>query len=142
VSYQLNVLALAEGRSRGADEVFFLNSQGRLAEGAITNLFLVSGGVVQTPDVSCGLLPGITRLAVLELCRDEGVPAAVGVYGEDALAAAAEVFCTNSLRGVMAVSSILEWPDKPLTDRPVTARLQAAYARLVRRLCGSADRPR
>jgi len=142
LSYQLNVLALAEGRRRGADEVFFLNSRGCLAEGAITNLFLVSRGMVQTPDIACGLLPGVTRQMVLEICRDQGIQAEVGVYGEDALAAADEVFCTNSLRGVVAVSKILEWPHKPLAEHLLTARLQAAYAGLVRNFCNTACGPR
>lgn len=137
ISYQLNVLALAEGRRRGADEVFFLNSQGRLTEGAITNLFLVRDGVVLTPDVSCGLLPGITRQVVMELCGAEGLPIEVGAYAEDDLAAADEVFCTNSLRGIMAVSKLLDCPEHVLGAHGVTQRLQRAYAGLVERTCGS-----
>jgi hypothetical protein len=52
LSYQLNVLALAEGRKSGADEVYFLNAAGRLTEGAITNLFFARGGRAFTPDVA------------------------------------------------------------------------------------------
>ena len=75
LSYQLNVLALAEGRKSGADEVYFLNAAGRLTEGAITNLFFARGGRAFTPDVACGLLPGVTREVVLEVCAEEGVAA-------------------------------------------------------------------
>jgi len=130
LSYQGNVLALAEGRQRGADEVFFLNSRGHLTECAITNLFFVAGGVVCTPDVGCGLLPGITRQVVLEICEDRGLPAEVGVYEERDLRAADEVFCTNSLRGVVAVEKILDYPGRRPGVHDVTARLQRAYAEL------------
>jgi len=136
LSYQSNVLALAEGRRAGADEVFFLNSQGRLAEGAVTNLFLVREGVVCTPDVSCGLLPGVTRGVVLELCEELHVPAETGTYTEAQLYAADEVFCTNSLRGVIPVARILDCPEFGPASHDFTRRLQAEYASLVRRLGG------
>ncbi len=132
LSYQLNVLALSEGRAAGADEVYFLNGAGDLAEGAITNLFWVRGGVVHTPDVACGLLPGVTREVVLELCAEQGIPAEAGRYAEADLLGATEVFCTNSLRGLVGVSRILGSPDVAPTGGPILARLQAAYATAVR----------
>jgi branched-subunit amino acid aminotransferase/4-amino-4-deoxychorismate lyase len=128
LSYQGNVLALAEGRRRGADEVYFLNSRGRLAEGSFTNLFFVRGGVVRTPSVECGLLPGIGRQVVLEACGAEGIPAEEGAYEEAELTGAAEAFCTNSLRGVMPVGRLLDRPGARLSPGEVTRRLQRAFA--------------
>jgi len=136
LSYQLNVLALAEARRRGADEAFFLNTAGHLAECAVSNLFFVAGGAVRTPAVSCGLLPGVTRAVVIELCGEEGLPVEEGAWGEEELCRAEEAFCTNSLRGVMGVERILDYEDAALRVGPVTRRLQRAYAALVRRTCG------
>jgi len=138
LSYQGNILALADARSRGADEVYFVNSRGHLAEGAITNLFLVRGGVVCTPEAECGLLPGITRETVMELCGAATIRCETGRYGESELAGADEVFCTNSLRGVIPVKAILEFPDSEFATRPVTDRLQQLYAQLVRAECPGA----
>jgi branched-subunit amino acid aminotransferase/4-amino-4-deoxychorismate lyase len=135
LSYQLNVLALAEGRMAGADEVYFLNAAGHLAEGAVTNLFFVRGGAVFTPDVACGLLPGVTRQIVLEVCAAEGIPAETGRCGEPELLAANEAFCTNSLRGVVGVRAILGSPQAVPPGGPLVARLQQAYAALVREEC-------
>ena len=135
LSYQLNVLALAEGRKSGADEVYFLNAAGRLTEGAITNLFFARGGRALTPDVACGLLPGVTREVVLEVCAEEGVAAETGCYAEPELLAADEVFCTNSLRGVVGVRAILGSPEVTPPGGPVLARIQRAYAARVRRDC-------
>jgi len=138
LSYQENLLALARARERGAGEVYFLNTRGRLAEGAITNLFFVRSKTVCTPAVECGLLPGVTRQVVLELCDAEGMPHEEGQYGEKELASADEVFCTNSLRGIVPVSAILEYPEKTFPNRPMTSALQRAYAELVRRECEGA----
>ena len=131
-SYQANLLALAEARGRGADEVYFLNSRGHLTEGAITNLFMVCGGAVHTPHERCGLLPGITREAVTELCAEEGIPLEEGEYEEAQFVFADEVFCTNSLRGIVPVRAIMDMPEVELGEGAVTARLQALYAELVR----------
>jgi len=135
LSYQLNALALAEGRRSGADEVYLLNSAGHLAEGAVTNLFLVQRGVVLTPDVSCGLLPGITRQAVLDLCGKLGVDVQLGTFPEADLAAAEEVFCTNSLRGVVGVRRVVAEGVRDLVGGPVTARIQAGYAQAAHEAC-------
>jgi len=137
LSYLSNVLALAEARRRGADEVYFLNSRGHLAEGAITNIFLVRGGTLHTPEVACGLLPGITREIVMELCAASGIRCQTGRYEESALAEAEEVFCTNSLRGIIPVKAILEMPDRHFGENAVTRRLHGLYAALVRAECAA-----
>ena len=134
LSYQFNLLSLAEGRRAGADEVYFLNSRGLLTEGATTNLFFVRQGKVFTPDVLCGLLPGITRKAVIQVCDAEHIPLEIGEYAEDSLKEADEVFCTNSLKGVMAVNRILNWPEKRLS-KDLTTCIQAWYAERVREHC-------
>jgi branched-subunit amino acid aminotransferase/4-amino-4-deoxychorismate lyase len=131
LSYQGNVLALAEARQAGADEVYFLDSHGRLTEGATTNLFLVRQGIACTPEVECALLPGVTREVVLELCRANDIPAETGRYSEDDLLEADEVFCTNGLRGIIPVSALIDHPEVTLSQRTITGRLQDLYAAFV-----------
>ncbi|MFO7955725.1 MAG: aminotransferase class IV [Candidatus Brocadiia bacterium] len=131
LSYQANVLALAEGRAAGAHEVYFLNGREELTEGAISNLFFVREGVVCTPELDCGLLPGITRAVVLELCSEHGVPCETGAYGEPVLLNAEEAFCTNSLRGIVPVERVLGPPNVTYTSGPVTSSLQSHYAAFV-----------
>jgi len=127
LSYMDNVLALAAARRRGADEVYFLNSQARLTEGATSNLFWVRRGAVHTPAVGCGLLPGITRGIVLDICREETLPVREGAFPDADLIEAEEVFCTNGLRGVMGVRSLLDPPHAFPADAPVTAAIRRAY---------------
>ena len=135
LSYQANLLALAEARSRGADDGLLLNSADDLCECTISNVFLVRDGRVLTPAQSCGPLPGVTRAVVLELCRELGLHAEEGRFGIDELEAAEEVFCTNSLRGIMPVCEVVGiCPGLP-SPGAATARLQAAYAGEALRWC-------
>ena len=55
------VMARAEADAAGAQEAILLNSNGRLAEGTTSNLFWIKNGVVCTPMLPDGALPGVTR---------------------------------------------------------------------------------
>src|SRR5262249_7394648 len=95
-----NVLAHMEAEDAGAKETILLNTRGFLAEGTHTNVFFVKKGVVKTPALDCGLLPGITRQVLLECCAEAGVPHEEGEYPAEALSKADEVFITSTLQEV------------------------------------------
>ncbi|MFP4177094.1 MAG: aminotransferase class IV [Planctomycetota bacterium] len=137
LSYQENKLAMRLAARMGGDEVYFLNTKGNLAEGAISNLFWVSGRHVYTPAESQGLLPGIGRRVVLEVCEEEGIPTTCGAFSEKALLEAEEVFCTNSLRGVIPVEDILHPHRITVPGRDVTERVQSLTATRIKQECGS-----
>ena len=89
--------ARAEYPATHADEVLLANERGQLCEGTITNLFADFGdGVLATPRLDCGLLPGILRGELL----DEG-RAVEAVYTFDDLKSAKTIFVGNSLRGLI-----------------------------------------
>lgn len=80
------------------DEVLLLNGEGDLAEGTITNLFLDLGdGVLATPPVEAGALPGVLRAELL----DQGKAVEARLSPSD-IAQARAVFVGNSLRGLIA----------------------------------------
>jgi branched-subunit amino acid aminotransferase/4-amino-4-deoxychorismate lyase len=102
ISYLESVLAQREAFERGAHEAIRLNTAGALAEGAVSNLFLVRDGGLATPGLQCGALPGITRQLVLELAYQAGVAAdGNAVLHPHDLANADEAFLTNSLREIV-----------------------------------------
>ncbi|TGP23756.1 MULTISPECIES: aminotransferase class IV family protein [unclassified Mesorhizobium] len=89
--------ARAEYLATRADEVLLANERGELCEGTITNLFADFGdGVLATPRLDCGLLPGILRGTLL----DEG-RAVEAIYTFDDLKSAKAIFVGNSLRGLI-----------------------------------------
>ncbi len=106
LSYYENVLARREAGAAGWDEAIFLNTSGNLAEGSVSNIFLVFGEKVVTPDLQSGLLPGITRRRAIDACAAIGLPLEERTVRPEELSQAGECFVTNSLMGVMPVASI------------------------------------
>jgi branched-chain amino acid aminotransferase len=126
LSYTDMVLALGEARARGADDAIVLDSSDHVVEGTSSNIFVVANGDLRTPPLSCGILPGIARAAVMDL-----ISAQEGVLVSSDLAAADEVFLTSSLRGVAPVTSIDGVPVGRGTPGPMTRRIIARYARAI-----------
>ena len=116
------VTAMREARAQGAGEGILRNTQGRMACGARTNLFVVTGGVVITPPVGEGALPGIVRGALLEFLPQRGIEVIEAPVSETVLVAADELFATNSLVGVMG----LRLPGGP-EQGPVTVRARELW---------------
>jgi aminodeoxychorismate lyase len=134
------ILARAEAEAAGADEAILLNTDGYAVEAAAGNLFFIQAGVVGTPPVISGILPGVTRSVVLELCAAAGLPTREQAPLPAVLAQAEGVFVTLSTLGVVAAASL---DGQPLAESPLTARLQADYWALVDRECGpGGDFPR
>jgi len=69
----LQVMARIEAAARGADEALLLNTNGEVAEAASANLFWVYHDKICTVPTGRGVLPGITRAVVLEICQGLGV---------------------------------------------------------------------
>src|SRR5262249_49161453 len=112
-NYLVSVLAVAEARRRGAYEPILCDSVGRLTEGGSSNFFLVRGERVITPSLSVGLLEGITRKTVIDLCRNNGIVVDEGPLWPVDLRSADEAFLTSSVRGILPVVRV---DGKPLAD--------------------------
>jgi branched-chain amino acid aminotransferase group I len=104
--YMENVLARTAARAAGYDEAIFLNEQGYLAEGSTTNVFLVSHGELITPCFESGVLPGITRDAVLEIARTSHIKATERWVELNELTEAGEAFLTNSILELVPLASV------------------------------------
>ena len=80
----------------GCDEVLFFNARGELCEGSFTSVFVEKDGTLFTPDLSCGLLPGILREEMIEAGQ-----AKEAVLTLENLQEADAIYVGNSLRGLM-----------------------------------------
>jgi branched-chain amino acid aminotransferase len=131
LAYVDAVAALLEAQRAGADEALLLDTQGHCSEATASNLFAWTGGALVTPPVSCGALPGITREAIVELARVDGVDVVERVLGLDELLAADEAFLTSSLRGIVPLVRIGKGPIGDGTPGEFTRRMAAAYRALL-----------
>jgi len=129
-NYLPHLLAREDARRRGAEEAILLNTNGKIAEGSASNLFLVLGGGMATPDPGSGILPGITRSVVMELACGMGIAMDERALSPEELLAADEAFLTNSLMEVMPLVAVDGRPIGGGSPGPITRALQAAYRSL------------
>ena len=118
------VLSMFDAYDRGADTSCVVDAQGNVAEGPGFNVFMVKDGVVRTADR--GVLEGISRKTVIELCGTLAIPLRIGPVPAAELAAADEVFLSSTGGGVLPIAKVdgrplAAWPG------PVTQRLRDAY---------------
>jgi branched-chain amino acid aminotransferase len=132
LNYLNNVLAKQEARRQGADEALLLNAAGQVAEATVANVFAVRGGILLTPPGSDGALEGLTRATVLELAREQGIPAEERTLGRYDLLAAEEVFITGSGARIVAVGSLDGRQIGKNGPGPVTRSLSQAFEQYAR----------
>jgi branched-chain amino acid aminotransferase len=133
-NYLNSVLALGEARrGSGAHEAILLAADGCVAEGASSNVFAVIGGQVRTPPTDVGILDGITRAKVLELCRASAIPFAETRLSPEELRGADEAFITSATRGVLPVTRVDGRPLGAGVPGPVTRRLIDLMDQMARR---------
>jgi branched-chain amino acid aminotransferase len=123
-----SVLARAEAEEQQADEALLLNERGEIAEGAATNVFWIDGQTVCSPPLAAGILPGVTRGVVFELCRARQIEAVERSIQPDGLHEAEAVFLTVSTAGIVEAISL---NGKPLRRHPIIVELKSAYWELV-----------
>ncbi len=123
-------LAREEARAARADEAILVSAAGDVLEGAVSNLFAAHDGVVTTPPLERGILPGLTRAAVIGACAELGIPCREEPVDRAALAEADEVFLTNSVQQVVPLATL---GGRPLPARTVGERLGTAYREMVER---------
>ncbi len=118
--YAENLIALDHARRRGFDEAIFLNTAGKLCEAATANLFLIKDGILLTPSLDSGCLPGIGREVIAEIAVANGIPCEEKQLVVADLETADEIILSSATRGPFAVS---RFEDRSLDPGPVTGGL-------------------
>lgn len=141
VNYWWRLRALRQAAAAGMGECLILQDTNHLCGGAVSNVFLVKGGVLLTPFArgetppdapSSPVLPGVTRGAVIEFAADDRTPYERAMLSiQDALEAD-EVFLTNSSWGILPVTRIEAHVVQGGVPGPLTRRLRAAWLRAIR----------
>jgi 4-amino-4-deoxychorismate lyase len=126
-SYAVNMAAEAEAKRRGADDAIFVDADGIVLEGTVTNVWWRYRETLYTPSLELGILAGVTRAAVLELAPTRGYAVEEGAYPLAAALEADEVFTSSSVREILPV---VELDGRPLGRGPAADQLQEALRRL------------
>ena len=106
INYLENVIARRVAEDRGYDESVFLNERGEVTEGSYTNIFWIRDDALITPALECGLLPGITREALISLAKGLALKVEEGRFDLNDMLQCTGAFLTNSLMGMSAIKEI------------------------------------
>ena len=108
-----------------------------LAEGSVSNVFLVADGKLRTPPLETPVLPGVTRAAVLELAGENDISADEAPCTINDLLNGDEVFLTNAIMQVLPVARVEKHDIAKGVVGPIAKQLYQAYRDLVRKECSS-----
>jgi branched-subunit amino acid aminotransferase/4-amino-4-deoxychorismate lyase len=118
------VLVRAEADADGADEALLLNSDGYVVEGSTSNLFWIRNDTVCTPPLPSGILPGVTRAVVLELCGKMRIETQEENIRMGELEKTDGAFLSLSSNGI---AKIAVFNGKQLKRSPLPKKLSEAY---------------
>jgi aminodeoxychorismate lyase len=126
----LNVFARIEAGERGADEALLLNTNGEVAETAGGNIFWVYQNTICTVPTGRGVLPGITRAVVLEICQALGLETNKRVIKPQHLRNAEGIFITQSVLGIVPV---VAFDGEHVVPSPLVDQIATAYNDVLQR---------
>jgi len=127
-SYAAHVAAELEAKRRGFDDALFVDADGVVLEGPVTNIWWRVGRTLYTPGLELGILAGETRAALMELATERRYGVVEGAFPLDAvLRDADEAFTSSSVREVMPVVAVDE---RRFERGPAADELQAALRQL------------
>lgn len=106
LNYLNNVLAKIEANDAGVPEAIMLNHAGNVAECTADNIFIVRGTQVQTPTTCDGILEGVTRKVIMELCEKNKIDCIEKTLQRHDLYIADEMFVTGTGAEVMPVTKV------------------------------------
>ncbi|WP_226703877.1 branched-chain amino acid transaminase [Microbulbifer elongatus] len=125
-NYINSMLALQEAIRNGCEEALLLDPEGYVAEGSGENFFLVSDGVIYTPELtSC--LDGITRASVIQLADECGYTVKEKRITRDEVYIADEAFFTGTAAEVLPIRMLDGRTIGSGRRGPITKRLQQMY---------------
>ena len=129
LSYAANMASGDLARRRGFDDALLIGPEGVVLEGPTFSVAWVVGGCLETPALSLGILPSITRAVLLEEAAPRlGLPAAEGAFPVDRLRGADEVLALSTVKEVAPVAFL---GGDALRRGPWCERLAGAFREIV-----------
>jgi branched-chain amino acid aminotransferase len=129
--YVNSILAKREAKANGYDEAILLDPEGYVSEGTGENVFIVRKGRLKTTPLT-SILEGITRNAVIELAREQGLIVLEERFTRDEMYVADEVFVTGTAAELTPVREIDKRRIGTGKPGPVTTALQKRFFAIVR----------
>lgn len=134
-SYFSRIMALKWAHQRKAAEAIWFTVDNHLAEGCISNVFLVKDSVLYTPPIETPVLAGVARKTVCQIAVKNSIKLVEKNLFIDDCLAADEAFLTNVIMQIMPINSIEKHTVGKGKPGPVTKKLQKDYKELIKTEC-------
>lgn len=106
ISWLNNAWMVEQAHHRKFDDLLLLNERGELSECTAANIYVVKNGQTSTPPLNSGCLAGVSRLTLMDLAAQSGMPIVERAISKEELFDADEVFITSTTRQVQPVNQI------------------------------------
>ncbi len=130
-NYLSHILVRELAEKQNSVEGILLDDHNYVTEGTVSNLFMVKDGKLSTPALNQHILAGITRQAVLDIAKENGIPTVERAITAHELLLADEIFLTNSGVEILPVSHVDGKTIGQWKAREVTPKLQSAFRKTV-----------
>ncbi|MBW8001030.1 MAG: hypothetical protein FVQ80_03305 [Planctomycetes bacterium] len=136
LNYLPRIMALNQARMKMATEAIWFTVDNKLAEGCISNIFLVKDDTICTPTIETPVLPGIARKAVLQIAKQNNIELIEkDLYIDDCLGAD-EIFMTNVIMQVLPVVKLEKHTVGKGKIGAITKKLMQYFDECVKQWCG------
>ena len=135
-SYYPRMIALSRAHHKRAAEAIWFTADNRLAEGCVSNVFLVKDSILCTPPIGTPVLAGVARKAVCQVAMAGSIELVEKALHIDDVLAVDEIFLTNVIMQIMPVNSVEKHTVGDGKVGPMTKKLQTSFGEFVRRQCG------
>jgi branched-chain amino acid aminotransferase len=134
-SYFPRMLGLSFAHKRKAAEALWFTTDNRLAEGCISNVFLVKDSVLYTPPISTPVLAGVARKTICRIAVEKSIELVdKDLYIDDVLSAD-EIFLSNVIMQVLPVNSVEKHAVGDGKVGPVAKKVKKSFDEFVERKC-------
>jgi len=137
INFYPRMIALNLAHQKRAAEALWFTTDNRLAEGCISNVFLVKDSVLYTPPIRTPVLAGVARKTVCEIALKNSIEfVEKDLYINDLLEAN-EIFLTNVIMQVMPITKIEKHAIGEGKVGPMTKKLQKYFDEFIKNECRS-----
>jgi branched-subunit amino acid aminotransferase/4-amino-4-deoxychorismate lyase len=135
-SYFSRMIALNLAHQKRAAEAIWFTLDNRLAEGCISNVFLVKDSSLYTPPINTPVLPGVARKTVCRLAMQNSIKLTEKDLTIEDVLSADEIFLTNVIMQVMPITKVEKHTVGDGMVGPVSKKLHKSFEELVKKECG------
>jgi len=134
-SYFSRMIALNLAHQKRAAEALWFTVDNRLAEGCVSNVFMVKDSVLYTPPIKTPVLAGVARKTVCQIAFGQSIELVERDLSIDDVLGADEIFLTNVIMLVMPVVKVEKHTVGDGNVGPMAKKLKERFDALIEKEC-------